>query len=183
MHVPKFKKPLTSWSYKLVFSVIRQREDAEQDVQMQESDSSKSVQNTSSHHSIAPPFSIAPTITQSQSHHEESMICSNSGEQTDRIQKSVIKKDQSKSQFKQVPKVNEQGDHEKAATSGPLQRQMLINTVQAVSKLNRRPSQMSHMMPKSYTSIPSLEEMRAKVASPVQKPPPKLPTENRSNMK
>lgn len=107
------------------------------------------------------------------------MICSSAGEQPGRIQKGVIKKDQSKAQLKQVPKVNEQGDHEKAASSGSLQRQMLINTVQAVSNLNRRPSQMNYMLPKSYTSIPSLEEMRAKVASPVQKPPPKLPTESR----
>lgn len=139
---------------------------------MQETDSSKSVQGTSSRNSRAPPFSIVPTITWSQSSQGESMICSSAG----RIQKGVIKKDQSKAQLKQVPKVNEQGDHEKAVSSGSLQRQMLINTVQAVSNLNRRPSQ---MMPKSYTSIPSIEEMRAKVASPVQKPPPKLPTESR----
>lgn len=166
-------------SYLIVFSVIRQREDAEPDVQMQETESSKSVQDTSSRHSRAPPISISPTITQSQSSQGESMICSSAGEQPGRIQKGVIKKDQSKSQLKQVPKVNEQGDHEKAVSSGSLQRQMLINTVQAVSNLNRRPSQMNYMMPKSYTSIPSLEEMRAKVASPVQKPPPKLPTESR----
>lgn len=166
-------------SYLIVFSVIRQREDAEPDVQMQETDSSNSVQDTSSRHSRAPPISISPTITQSQSSQGESMICSSAGEQPGRIQKGVIKKDQSKSQLKQVPKVNEQGDHEKAVSSGSLQRQMLINTVQAVSNLNRRPSQMNYMMPKSYTSIPSLEEMRAKVASPVQKPPPKLPTESR----
>lgn len=166
-------------SYLIVFSVIRQREDAEPDVQMQETDSSKSVQDTSSRHSRAPPISISPTITQSQSSQGESMICSSAGEQPGRIQKGVIKKDQSKAQLKQVPKVNEQGDHEKAVSSGSLQRQMLINTVQAVSNLNRRPSQMNYMMPKSYTSIPSLEEMRAKVASPVQKPPPKLPTESR----
>lgn len=166
-------------SYLIVFSVIRQREDAEPDVQMQETDSSNSVQDTSSRHSRAPPISISPTITQSQSSQGESMICSSAGEQPGRIQKGVIKKDQSKAQLKQVPKVNEQGDHEKAASSGSLQRQMLINTVQAVSNLNRRPSQMNYMMPKSYTSIPSLEEMRAKVASPVQKPPPKLPTESR----
>lgn len=166
-------------SYLIVFSVIRQREDAEPDVQMQETESSKSVQDTSSRHSRAPPISISPTITQSQSSQEESMICSSAGEQPGRIQKGVIKKDQSKSQLKQVPKVNEQGDHEKAVSSGSLQRQMLINTVQAVSNLNRRPSQMNYMLPKSYTSIPSLEEMRAKVASPVQKPPPKLPTESR----
>lgn len=166
-------------SYLIVFSVIRQREDAEPDVQMQETDSSKSVQDTSSRHSRAPPISISPTITQSQSSQGESMICSSAGEQPGRIQKGVIKKDQSKSQLKQVPKVNEQGDHEKAVSSGSLQRQMLINTVQAVSNLNRRPSQMNYMLPKSYTSIPSLEEMRAKVASPVQKPPPKLPTESR----
>lgn len=166
-------------SYLIVFSVIRQREDAEPDVQMQETDSSKSVQDTSSRHSRAPPISISPTITQSQSSQGESMICSSAGEQPGRIQKGVIKKDQSKAQLKQVPKVNEQGDHEKAVSNGSLQRQMLINTVQAVSNLNRRPSQMNYMMPKSYTSIPSLEEMRAKVASPVQKPPPKLPTESR----
>lgn len=166
-------------SYLIVFSVIRQREDAEPDVQMQETESSKSVQDTSSRHSRAPPISISPTITQSQSSQGESMICSSAGEQPGRIQKGVIKKDQSKSQPKQVPKVNEQGDHEKAVSSGSLQRQMLINTVQAVSNLNRRPSQMNYMLPKSYTSIPSLEEMRAKVASPVQKPPPKLPTESR----
>lgn len=166
-------------SYLIVFSVIRQREDAEPDVQMQETDSSNSVQDTSSRHSRAPPISISPTITQSQSSQGESMICSSAGEQPGRIQKGVIKKDQSKAQLKQVPKVNEQGDHEKAVSSGSLQRQMLINTVQAVSNLNRRPSQMNYMMPKSYTSIPSLEEMRAKVASPVQKPPPKLPTESR----
>lgn len=166
-------------SYLIVFSVIRQREDAEPDVQMQETESSKSVQDTSSRHSRAPPISISPTITQSQSSQGESMICSSAGEQPGRIQKGVIKKDQSKSQLKQVPKVNEQGDHEKAVSSGSLQRQMLINTVQAVSNLNRRPSQMNYMLPKSYTSIPSLEEMRAKVASPVQKPPPKLPTESR----
>lgn len=159
----------------MLISVIRQREDTEPDVQMQETDSSKSVQDTSSRHSRAPPFSIVPTITQSQSSQGESMICSSAGEQHGRIQKGVIKKDQSKAQLKQVPKVNEQGDHEKAVSSGSLQRQMLINTVQAVSNLNRRPSQ---MMPKSYTSIPSIEEMRAKVASPVQKPPPKLPTES-----
>lgn len=166
-------------SYLIVFSVIRQREDAEPDVQMQETESSKPVQDTSSRHSRAPPISISPTITQSQSSQGESMICSSAGEQPGRIQKGVIKKDQSKSQLKQVPKVNEQGDHEKAVSSGSLQRQMLINTVQAVSNLNRRPSQMNYMLPKSYTSIPSLEEMRAKVASPVQKPPPKLPTESR----
>lgn len=166
-------------SYLIVFSVIRQREDAEPDVQMQETDSSKSVQDTSSRHSRAPPISISPTITQIQSSQGESMICSSAGEQPGRIQKGVIKKDQSKAQLKQVPKVNEQGDHEKAVSSGSLQRQMLINTVQAVSNLNRRPSQMNYMMPKSYTSIPSIEEMRAKVASPVQKPPPKLPTESR----
>lgn len=166
-------------SYLIVFSVIKQREDAEPDVQMQEIESSKSVQDTSSRHSRAPPISISPTITQSQSSQGESMICSSAGEQPGRIQKGVIKKDQSKSQLKQVPKVNEQGDHEKAVSSGSLQRQMLINTVQAVSNLNRRPSQMNYMLPKSYTSIPSLEEMRAKVASPVQKPPPKLPTESR----
>lgn len=166
-------------SYLIVFSVIRQREDAEPDVQMQETESSKSVQDTSSRHSRAPPISISPTITQSQSSQGESMICSSAGEQPGRIQKGVIKKDQSKSQLKQVPKVNEQGDHEKAVSSGSLQRQMLINTVQAVSNLNRRPSQMNYMLPKSYTSIPSLDEMRAKVASPVQKPPPKLPTESR----
>lgn len=166
-------------SYLIVFSVIRQREDAEPDIQMQETESSKSVQDTSSRHSRAPPISISPTITQSQSSQGESMICSSAGEQPGRIQKGVIKKDQSKSQLKQVPKVNEQGDHEKAVSSGSLQRQMLINTVQAVSNLNRRPSQMNYMLPKSYTSIPSLEEMRAKVASPVQKPPPKLPTESR----
>lgn len=166
-------------SYLIVFSVIRQREDAEPDVQMQETESSKSVQDTSSRHSRAPPISISPTITQSQSSQGESMICSSAGEQPGRIQKGVIKKDQSKSQLKQVPKVNEQGDHEKAVSSGSLQRQMLINTVQAVSNLNRRPSQMNYMLPKSYTSIPSLEEMRAKVASPVQKPPPKLPTDSR----
>lgn len=166
-------------SYLIVFSVIKQREDAEPDVQMQETESSKSVQDTSSRHSRAPPISISPTITQSQSSQGESMICSSAGEQPGRIQKGVIKKDQSKSQLKQVPKVNEQGDHEKAVSSGSLQRQMLINTVQAVSNLNRRPSQMNYMLPKSYTSIPSLEEMRAKVASPVQKPPPKLPTESR----
>lgn len=166
-------------SYLIVFSVIRQREDAEPDVQMQETDSSKSVQDTSSRHSRAPPISISPTITQIQSSQGESMICSSAGEQPGRIQKGVIKKDQSKAQLKQVPKVNEQGDHEKAVSNGSLQRQMLINTVQAVSNLNRRPSQMKNMMPKSYTSIPSLEEMRAKVASPVQKPPPKLPTESR----
>lgn len=166
-------------SYLIVFSVIKQREDAEPDVQMQETESSKSVQDTSSRHSRAPPISISPTITQSQSSQGESMICSSAGEQHGRIQKGVIKKDQSKAQLKQVPKVNEQGDHEKAVSSGSLQRQMLINTVQAVSNLNRRPSQMNYMLPKSYTSIPSLEEMRAKVASPVQKPPPKLPTESR----
>lgn len=143
---------------------------------MQETDSSKSVQGTSSRHSRAPPFSIVPTITWSQSSQGESMICSSAGEQHGSIQKGVIKKGQSKAHLKQVPKVNEQGDHEKAVSSGSLQRQMLINTVQAVSNLNRRPSQ---MMPKSYTSIPSIEEMRAKVASPVQKPPPKLPTESR----
>lgn len=152
----------------LFFSVFRGREEDESNIQMQETNSSQPVlENLSGH-------SVSSTTPHNHSNQEESMICSSSGEHGKEMEQGLSVGEKSK----QVINVNEQGDNEKTAFSRPMQQQFLVQSAVSVqSKLNKRVPQTSPMMPKSY--LPSLEEMRVKVAVPVKKPTQKFFTENR----
>lgn len=150
------------------FSVFRGREEDESNIQMQETNSSQPVlENLSGH-------SVSSTTPHNHSNQEESMICSSSGEHGKETEQGLSVGEKSK----QVINVNEQGDNEKTAFSRPMQQQFLVQSAVPVqSKLNKRVPQTSPMMPKSY--LPSLEEMRVKVAVPVKKSTQKFFTENR----
>ncbi|XP_048766508.2 uncharacterized protein LOC125673759 [Ostrea edulis] len=167
----------TQYNPKLI-SEIRQREE-EGEAQMQVTNNSQSDQVTQLHLSgdRIIPSSTVTTEPQKQSNQEEPMVFSSSGLQvTEGILPQPGLFEDKGNHTKQIPKVNEQGDNNKVSSLQVVP-PLLKSTIPAVSKLDERSvtHEMSPMMPKAY--IPSLEEMRAKVAIPSKTLSPKLQVE------
>ncbi|XP_061198346.1 uncharacterized protein LOC133206400 [Saccostrea echinata] len=177
---PQQENAADTYSDSMLISVIREREDDESDVPMQVIDNSQSTQEC--HSGIKTiPCSSGPSEPSQQHNQEEPMVCSSSGEKTsDEKPSSLLRGQEVMTCTKQVPVVDEQGDNIKTVTCLPSKQPLSQRTSPAVSKLDRRAPlpQNSPMMPKAY--LPSLAEMRAKVAIPTPKPSSKLQTESSS---
>ncbi|XP_062590422.1 uncharacterized protein LOC134252019 [Saccostrea cucullata] len=177
---PQQENSADTHSDSMLISVIRQREDDESDVPMQVTDNSQSTQE--SHNGIQTiPCATGSSEANQQYSHEEPMLCSSSGEKIPNKKPCGLPRGEEVMICnKQVQLVNEQGDNIKTATCFPSKQPQLQRTIPAISKPDRRapPPHNSPMMPKAY--LPSLAEMRAKVAMPTPKPSPKLQTESSS---
>ncbi|XP_062595906.1 uncharacterized protein LOC134257286, partial [Saccostrea cucullata] len=178
---PQQQNSADTHSDSMLISVIRQREDDESDVPMQVMDNSQSTQEC--HNAIQTiPCTTGSSEPSQQYNPEEPMVCSSSGEKAADGKPSGLPRGEEVMICSKpvVPVVNEQGDNIKTVTCFPSKQPQLQRTIPAVSKPERRapPPQNSPMMPKAY--LPSLAEMRAKVAMPTPKPSPKLQTESSS---